>query len=52
LISLSAILTWEYALVRIIGLGPIYPIKSQRPIISVKENNTTSGFKRGISQPK
>ena len=38
--------------VRIIGLGPIYPIKSQRHIISVKDNNTTSVFKRGISQPK
>ena len=39
-------------IVRIIGLGPIYYIKSQRPIINVKDNNTTSGFKREISQLK
>lgn len=38
--------------VRIIGLGPIYSIKSQRPIINVKDNNTTSGIKRGVSQLK
>ena len=38
--------------VRIIGLGLIYSIKSQKPIISVKDNNTTSGVKRGVSQLK
>ncbi len=38
--------------VRIIGLGPTYTIKSQRPIINVEDNNTTLGFKREISQPK
>ncbi len=27
------------------GLGPIYSIKSQRPIINVKDNNTTLGIK-------
>lgn len=49
---LDRVIPEEGECLRIIGLGPIYSIKSQRPIINVEDNNTTSGFKREISQPK